>query len=105
MQEYKVALKQPKRRKAVAMDRIPNEFLIEGGERLAKVLVNLFNEMKGLEWTPQEWAEEALRLLHKDKGKKNLDNYRGIAITSNVGKMYARLPPTDSRRWLKNING
>ncbi len=111
VQEYKIALKQLKRRKAVAMDRIPNEFMIEGGERLGKNLVNMFNEMKRLEWTPQEWAEETLKLLHKGKEKDNLDNYRGIAITSNIGKVYARLwanrltTVAEEQNWLGEAQG
>ncbi len=46
----------------------------------------MFNEMKRFEWTPQECVEETLKLPHKGKAKDNLDNNRGIAITSNIGK-------------------
>ena len=37
--------------------------------------------------TPTEWNEELTKLLYKTGTRFNLDNYRGIFLTSNVGKL------------------
>lgn len=41
------------------------------------------------ECVPSSWSEERVQLIHKSKTKTSLDNYRGIAIDSNVGKLFA----------------
>ena len=41
--------------------------------------------------TPIAWSEEEIKLLHKKGSKTNLDNYRSIAITSNVSKIFTRI--------------
>ena len=85
------AIRALKARKASGDDQIPNELLKEGGEELTRALVEVFNDMIEEEWTPREWAEERVTMLHKGGDKKDLNNYRGIAIGSNVGKVFARI--------------
>jgi hypothetical protein len=85
VEEYEKALRELKNGIAVGWDDIPNEFLKNGGEGLNGILISLFNACKDEEWTPQEWAAEKLKLLHKGKKRTLLDNYRGISIGSNVG--------------------
>ena len=41
--------------------------------------------------TPIVWSEEKIKLLHNKGSKTNLDNYRSIAITSNVSKIFTRI--------------
>ena len=41
--------------------------------------------------TPEDWNTEHVALIHKGKSKYTLDNYRGIAVSSCVGKLLTRL--------------
>jgi hypothetical protein len=43
------------------------------------------------EWIPAEWKRERVTLLHKGKSRLSLDNYRGIAIGSNMCKIFTRI--------------
>ena len=73
------------------MDDIPNEFIKEGGPMLRKALTKIFEMMRETEWTPEDWASERLKILHKGKSRYDLDNYRGISISSNIGKVFTRI--------------
>ena len=92
--------------KAVGLDDIPNEFIKYGGDGLRKALAKLFTGFTKWEWTPEEWAQERVTLLHKGKTKRNLDNYRGISISSNIGKLFCKIISkrlrgiTEEERWL-----
>ena len=43
------------------------------------------------EVVPETWRQERVTLLHKGGSKRELDNYRTIAIGSNIGKLFARI--------------
>ena len=90
-EEVEKAAKKLKRGKAVGLDGIPNEFLREGGGALHNALAWVFNRMVEEERVPREWREERVKLLHKGGDKKDINNYRGIAISSNVSKLFTRV--------------
>ncbi len=90
-EELKMIIRDLKNGKAEGWDEISNEFIKYGGEDLRWALTKCFNKMLEVEWIPEEWAHEKLKMLHKGKSKQKLDNYRGIAITSNVGKLFTRI--------------
>ncbi len=90
-EELKMIIRDLKNGKAGGEDEISNEFIKYGGEVLRGALARCFNKMLEVEWIPEEWAHEKLKMLHKGKSKQNLDNYRGIAITSNIGKLFTRI--------------
>ena len=89
--EIKRALRKLKPGKAIGQDRIPNSFLKHGGPKLLNALGTIFNLMRTEGWTPEEWNSEVVTLIHKKGDKKDLDNYRAIAISSNVGKLFIRI--------------
>ena len=109
VQEVKQAIKELKCRRAVGLDNIPNEFLLGGGEKLWKCLTLLFNLIIRQGESPQEWCEERIKLLHKGGRKDELDNYRTIAITSNVGKAFTRIIAKrlknviEDNKWLEEV--
>ncbi len=72
-------------------DEIPNEFLTRGGPRLLEALTRIFKMIHKEEIIPKEWTEEKVSLIHKGKSRKSLDNYRGIAKSSNVSKLFTRI--------------
>ena len=77
--------------KAVGNDDIPNEFLKRGGRDLWETMKNLFNRIRGSGIIPGIWKKSYTKLLHKGGSVHDLDNYRGIAITSNVGKVFTKI--------------
>ena len=84
-------MKKLKRRKAIGIDKIPNEFIIEGDTKLWNCLRKNFNIMLDLGELPQEWCEKRVKLLHKGSKKDELDNYRPISFSSNISKVFTRV--------------
>ena len=85
------AIQNTKKGKAVGLDSIPNEFFKESKEVITLPLVKLFNTMLTIQQTPPDWGSERLTLLHKKGDRRILDNYRGISISSNIGKLFGRI--------------
>ena len=77
--------------KAVGDDGIPNEFLKNGGEAMLNSLVDLFMIVSDLEIIPSEWKNGIIKPLHKSGSAMDLDNYRGITLTSNVYKVFSKI--------------
>ena len=77
--------------KAVGDDGIPNEFLKNGGEAMLNSLVDLFTVVSDLEIIPSEWKNGIIKPLHKSGSAMDLDNYRGITLTSNVYKVFSKI--------------
>ena len=88
--EIERVLKGLKNNKATGMDGIPYEFYKHGGERIVDMLWNLFREVWREERVPQKWNESRVILLHKGghKSKKELKNYRPIALNDTIGKIF-----------------
>ena len=96
---------------APGWDQIPNEFLKNGGPKLHSIIFLLLEDMRGNEWMPSEWSEDKLVLIHKKKNKAILDNYRGIAISNSLQKVFTRILERrlrsliENNNWLSEIQG
>ena len=78
--------------KAVGLDGVPNEFLKFGGNVMVKSLTDLFVAVNDLETIPHDWQKGIIVPLYKSAGSVyDLNNYRGITLTSNVYKIYAKI--------------
>ena len=77
--------------KSTSNDLIANEMLKNGGALILKPLEKLFNFIFNSGNFPKNWNESFLVLLHKKGCKTNPNNYRGISITSNLGKLFNRV--------------
>ena len=77
--------------KACGIDEIPNEFLKYGGSTLLNSLLDLFTKITDLEKIPEDWHKGIIKPIHKRGSIYDLDNYRGITLTSNVYKVYAKI--------------
>jgi hypothetical protein len=75
--------------KAVGLDGIPNEFLKFGGDIMITSFTNLFITVSDLEQTSSDWQKGIIIPIHKSASIYDLNNYRGITLTSNVYKIYA----------------
>ena len=74
--------------KAPGPDGVVAELLKHGGEELVESLVLMFNLCRNDCITPEEWSEELMKLIHKSGSFTSLDNYRGISLTSVIGKVF-----------------
>ena len=77
--------------KAIGDDRIANQLLREGGVKLWEAVTVIMEQIRQEEWIPESWKGERVTLLHKGKSRLSLDNYRGIAIGSNMCKVFTRI--------------
>ena len=91
--EVEHVLKNLKNDKAAGLGGIPYEMFKRGGDRMVELLTCLFNRIWNEERVPQSWNESKVILLHKGghKSKKELKNYRPIALMDTVGKIFCML--------------
>ncbi len=82
------AAHQLKNNKAPGIDGIRNELLKEGIHILAPALDVLFNTIYTSGKFPAKWRLSTLTVLHKKGDKTNPSNYRGIAVSSNLCKLF-----------------
>ena len=85
--EVKREVKRLKSGKAVAVDRIANEFIKACGDHMIAALVHLFNQCMQNRVYP--WKESVVTPLHKKGCSYDPNNYRAIAVSSNVGKLFS----------------
>ena len=91
MAELETGIKELRNNIAYGFDMIPNEFLKESGPRLRSTLLKAYNKILEHKRPPQCCNEDRGVLLHKGKSKKKLDNYRGLSISSSIGKLFTRI--------------
>ena len=90
--------------KAPGIDDIPNEFLKYGGDIMIKSLSDLFTCISDFEMIPDDWCKGIIKPLHKSGSIYDLDNYRGITLTSNVNKVFSKILETLILDFLESNN-
>ncbi len=89
---------------APGIDDIPNEFLKYGGEIMIKTLSDMFKMFSDLETIPDDWHKGIIKPLHKSGSAYDLDNYRGITLSSNVYKLFSKTLERTIVDYLENVN-
>lgn len=77
--------------KSSSSDMISNEMIKNAVPSLLKPLHKLFNLVLKSGSFPKLWNESYLVLIHKKGDKLDPVNYRGISITSNLGKLFNKI--------------
>jgi hypothetical protein len=62
-----------------------------GINHLIEPLLKLFNLIFENGYFPKLWNESYISLIHKKGYKTNPSNYRGISLTSNIGKLFNKV--------------
>ena len=80
------AINRLKTGKAVSEDNIMNEFLINSNNNVKGVILKVFNEC--LKYGIYPWNGTIITPLHKKGDRYDPNNYRAIAVGSNIGKLF-----------------
>jgi ribosomal protein L22 len=86
--EIKKVLKRTKNGKSTGPDMISYEMLKCGQNILLPALAKLFNIVLNSGYFPDMWNISAIKPLHKKGSFFDCNNYRGISITSCLGKCF-----------------
>ena len=84
-------IKKLKNNKQCGLDLIPNEFIKQGHPILLNLLVDLFNKILAQNSFPEQWNTSTMSVIHKSKDINDCNNYRGICISSCLGKLFTSL--------------
>lgn len=89
------AVKSLKNSKAAAEDGIVNEYIKSTLNLMLPTYNKLFNYVFDSGTIPDAWLTGIIKPVYKNKGDKNdLDNYRAICLTSNLGKVFTSIMNT-----------
>src|SRR5271154_973087 len=103
--ELEEALKKLKANKAKGEDHIANEMLKNLGEKGKERLRRILNNIRKTSRIPNQWKILRIKLLLKGRNldKLKLGNYRPIAITSNVYKLYMIIMRNRMTKWVEGM--
>ncbi len=83
--EDKLRVLEPK--KACGVDSILNEMLKHTDQRFKLAMLKLFNDVLCVGFFPEIWNKGLISPIHKSGDKLDPNNYRGICVNSNLGKV------------------
>ena len=89
--ELTVAVKSLKNNKSLSFDQITNEMLKVAFPVIGKQLLCIFNSVLLTCTVPSSWKDTILTPIHKSGPHDDPNNYRGIAVSSCVYKLFSKL--------------
>lgn len=92
-------------RKAAGLDGLLNETIKTGVQELSGPLLILFNRILSESVFPASWAQGIIIPIHKSGNAKDPNNYRGITISSCLGKVFTKIMSNRLTKWLLDTNG
>ncbi|UYV64540.1 hypothetical protein LAZ67_3001142 [Cordylochernes scorpioides] len=101
LQEIYDVVKKLANGKAVGLDGIPNELLKNLPTPTLTKLKNLFNKIMSTEKYPQLWTNSIVHPIYKSGDKNNPTNYRGIALCSNISKLFTTILRNRLNNWIE----
>ena len=81
------AIKKSKNKKSPGVDRITNEMIKLTKNFMVPVLKKAFNVILNSGYFPGEWKKGIIVPIHKSGSENDPNNYRGITLTSALGKL------------------
>ena len=85
------AYKKLKNNKSSAYDMIENEMLKSALPVISKTVVKIFNVLLKTGQFPNSWTEGIIIPIHKQGNSADPNNYRGIALSSCLGKLFCHV--------------
>lgn len=90
-EELKLVTSSLKNKKACSFDSITNEMLKCSLNIMSNTLLKLFNHILHSELFPQQWSEGYINPIFKKGDYFDPANYRGITISSCIGKLFTKI--------------
>ena len=87
-EELLAATKKIKKSKASGLNQVLNEMILCTVDMYPEIFLNLFNSLLDNGIFPNLWTKSIIIPLHKKGSKSDKKNYRGIALTSCLGKFF-----------------
>ena len=81
-----------------------NEVIKHSINETAPVFAKLFNHIESSTTFPTAWKSSFLVPLHKKGSRSDPDNYRGLAVGSNIGKLYTKCLNTKLKTFVESKN-
>ena len=86
--EVKLGIKNLKIGKSPGQDQILNEFIKSGSNVLLPLITKLFNKILASGIIPEDWNLVQISSIYKSGDPCNPSNYRGLSVTSCMGKLF-----------------
>ena len=80
-----------KTKKACGIDKISNEIIKSRIFLICSVLTKLFNVILRSGFFPESWSMSIITPIFKSGSRSNLENYRGICVSSCLGKFFCSI--------------
>ena len=93
-----------KNKKASGPDGILNEMLKNTEHKLRSALLKLFNLVLSVGHFPEAWNQGLITPIFKSGDKSDPNNYRGICVSSNLGKLFCNIINTRLVHFLTEHN-
>ncbi|UYV68143.1 K02A2.6-like [Cordylochernes scorpioides] len=91
-----------KNNKAAGYDSIPNEAIKDLPENGLILLSNLFNKILTKSQVPSQWSKTIIQPIFKNGDPNAPSNYRGIALISNLSKLFTSILKNRLSNWIEN---
>ena len=98
------SIKSLKRNKSPGLDNILSEFLVAGKDCLIRPLCKLSNLIFRSHSYPKQWTLNLLKPIHKKESATDPENYRSIAISSCLSKLYSSVLPFRAQEYVEKHN-
>ena len=85
------AISSLKNNKAVLFDRVSNEMIKASKLIITSQLLSLFNSILSSSLYPSVWKNSILTPLHKTGALSDPNNFRGVAVSSCLGKLFIKI--------------
>ena len=90
--------------KSSFLDGSINEVIKHSITDTSHILTKLFNHIEISSVFPTSWKSSFLVPLHKKGSQGDPDNYRGLAVGSNIGKLYTKCLNTKVKNFVEHNN-
>ena len=101
-QEITEAAKKMKLKKAAFSDKINNEIIKNSIDILINGFKKVFNAVLNSGYFPNSWCEGLITPIFKSGDKLNPNNYRGICVSSSLGKFFCSILNNRLIKFLEN---
>ena len=87
----KECIKELKKKKCADGEGWKNEYILNGGEKMAECLTKMFNRVLEERTIPSQWKDIIIKTLNKTNVSNRMELKRGIFITNCISKIFERV--------------